>query len=149
MDAASVEHYNQQRMEITAVNPITAFQISLQMIHRLLALSILGAVAFAAWSARRALGGGSLLSRLALVWLGLILSQALLGAVTIWSNKAADIATAHVLVGALALAVGAMMIIISYRVQALGRRVAAAPAPAEALPLSMLEPQHSGIAGLH
>ena len=63
MDAGSVAHYNQQRMEIVAVNPITAFQIGLQMIHRLLALAILGAVAFAAWSARRALGGKNLLSR--------------------------------------------------------------------------------------
>jgi cytochrome c oxidase assembly protein subunit 15 len=149
MDAASVAHYNQQRMEITAVNPITAFQIGLQMIHRFLALSILGAVAFAAWSARRTLGGGNLLSRLALVWLGFILSQALLGAATIWSNKAADIATAHVLVGALVLAVGAMMSIISYREQAFDRRVAASPAAAEALPLSMLEPQTSCAAGLH
>ena len=96
-------------MEITAANPITAFQIGLQMVHRLLALAILGAVAFAAWSARRALGGRNRLSRLALVWLGLILAQVLLGAATIWSNKAADIATAHVLVGALSLALGAMM----------------------------------------
>ena len=79
MDAASVAHYNQQRMEIMAVNPITAFQIGLQMIHRLLALAILGAVAFAAWSARRALGGRNLLSRMALVWLGLILTQVAAG----------------------------------------------------------------------
>ena len=32
MDAASVAYYNQQRMEILAFNPITAFQIGLQMI---------------------------------------------------------------------------------------------------------------------
>jgi cytochrome c oxidase assembly protein subunit 15 len=53
-------------------------------------------------------------SRLALVWLGLILTQALLGAATIWSNKAADIATAHVMVGALALALGVIQCIILY-----------------------------------
>ena len=34
-----------QRLEILAVNPITAGQIVLQMVHRLLALAILGAVA--------------------------------------------------------------------------------------------------------
>jgi hypothetical protein len=39
----------------------------------------------------------------------LILVQALLGAATIWSDKAADIATAHVMVGSLALALGAML----------------------------------------
>ena len=32
MDAASVAHYNQQRIEVLAANPITAFQIGLQMI---------------------------------------------------------------------------------------------------------------------
>ncbi|HOX56863.1 MAG TPA: COX15/CtaA family protein [Candidatus Paceibacterota bacterium] len=109
MDSESVARYNAQRLEILAVNPITAFQIALQMIHRLLAVLILGAVAFAAWSARRALGAGHCLSRLGLVWLGLILAQVLLGAITIWSDKAADIATAHVLVGALSLALGALI----------------------------------------
>jgi cytochrome c oxidase assembly protein subunit 15 len=55
------------------------------------------------------------LSRIALVWLGLILTQVLLGAATIWLNKAADVATAHVLVGAVSLAVGAILCIISSR----------------------------------
>jgi cytochrome c oxidase assembly protein subunit 15 len=135
MDEASVAHYNQQRVEITAANPITAFQIGLQMLHRFLALAILAAVAFAAWSTRLALGGKDSLSRLALVWLGLILAQVVLGATTIWSNKAADIATAHVLVGALSLALGAMLSIISlgellFAGQALekvGRAVPSAP----------------------
>jgi heme a synthase len=149
MDAASVAHYNQQRMEILAFNPITAFQIGLQMTHRLLALGILGAVAFAAWSARRTRGARSLLSRLALGWLGLILTQALLGAATIWSNKAADVATAHVLVGALSLAVGAMMSLIALRELALTRQRAVSPAATEQHSLSPLGPQTSAIAGLH
>jgi heme a synthase len=148
MDAASVAHYNAQRMEVTAANPINAFQIVLQMVHRLLALSILGAVGVAAWFARRALGSKSLLSRLALVWLGLILTQALLGAATIWSNKAADVATAHVLVGALSLALGAMMSIVATRELAFCRRATDSPATTAAAPLSMLEPQPSGLAGL-
>ena len=101
------------------------------MAHRLLALAILGAVAFAAWSARRTLGGGNLLSRLALGWLGLILTQVLLGAATIWSNKAADIATAHVLVGALSLAMGAMMSLIAYR-ELVSRPPASTDSPAAA-----------------
>ncbi len=108
-DATSIAHYNAQRIETASLNPITAFQVNLQMVHRLLALLILVAVALAARSARRALGGDHPLSRLALVWLGLIVVQGLLGAATIWSNKAADIATTHVLVGALCLAVGAMI----------------------------------------
>src|SRR5258708_6047974 len=48
MDVESVARYNQQRVEVTAANPITAFQIGLQMTHRAMALLILvcvGAVA--------------------------------------------------------------------------------------------------------
>jgi cytochrome c oxidase assembly protein subunit 15 len=149
MDADSVAHYNQQRLEILAVNPITGLQIGLQIVHRLLALTILGMVAFAAWSARRGLGGSNLLSRLALSLLGLVLTQALLGAATIWSNKAADIATAHVLVGALTLALGTMMSIIAYRDQLAGAHAADVVVVPAAPTLSMLEPQPSGGAGLH
>ena len=148
-DAASVEHYNAQRIEVIAANPITGVQIGLQMVHRLLAFSILSAVAFSAWSARRALGGGGLLSRLALVWLGLILTQVLLGAATIWSNKAADVATAHVLVGALSLGMGAMMSIIAYREKVCACQLNDAPAVEGISSLSMLEPQASGIAGVN
>ena len=148
-DTASVEHYNAQRIEIIAANPITAFQIGLQMVHRLLAFSILGAVAFSAWSARRALGGGGFLSRLALIWLGLILTQVALGAATIWSNKAADVATAHVLVGALSLGMGAMMSLIALRELAFSRQAANRSAAIESFPLSPLEPQSAAIAGLH
>jgi len=113
MDTDSVASYNQQRIEVLSVKPITALQIGLQMAHRIVALLILGAVAICAGSARRAPGGKDILGRLALVWVGLILTQVLLGAVTIWSGKAADIATAHVLVGALSLALGVIMCIIS------------------------------------
>ncbi len=147
-DAAAVARYNQQRMEITNVNPITAVQIVLQMVHRLVALLILAAVAFAAWSARRAVGGANVLSRISLGWLGLILTQVLLGAATIWSNKAADIATAHVLVGALALAVGALLSVISFRELVFNRRVTESPSAAAALPLSMFAPQPSGTTSL-
>ena len=144
MDAASVARYNAQRIEVLAANPITAPQIVLQMAHRLVALAILGAVAFAAWSARRAIGGSHPLSRLALLWLGLILTQVLLGAATIWSNKAADIATAHVLVGALALALGAMLSILSYRDLFLARRATPTPAAAGSGSVSLLQPQTAG-----
>ena len=149
MDAASVAHYNARRIEITGVNPITAFQIGLQMAHRLLALAILGAVTFAAWSARRALGSRDLLSRLALGWLGLILTQAFLGAATIWSNKAADVATAHVLAGAVALALGAMMSLIALRESAISRQRVDSTAAVKRPSLSPLGPQTSAIAGLH
>ncbi len=114
MDADSVLRYNQHRIEAVAVNSITAFQIGLQMAHRLMALAILAGVAGCAWLARRRLGARTLPARLTLVWLGLIVVQAGLGAWTIWSNKAADIATAHVLVGALSLATGALWCLVAF-----------------------------------
>lgn len=113
VDAASVARYNADRIEVLDANPITAFQIELQMVHRLLALGILVAVGFCAWDARRRLGARSLCTRLAYGWTGLIVSQALLGAATIWTNKAADVATAHVLVGALSLASGCLLSLIA------------------------------------
>jgi cytochrome c oxidase assembly protein subunit 15 len=124
-DAASVAQYNQHRVEITNFNPITAFQIELQMVHRIVAVLILGAVAFCAWKVRSPGfsrfgeppegGTPNMIRRLSLAWLGLIIVQAGLGAATVLSDKAADIATAHVLVGALSLATGAMISIIAVR----------------------------------
>ena len=121
MDADSVAAYNARRLELTAANPVTAAQIGLQMAHRLMALVILicaGAVAWRAWrgSTDRPSGeSGSLFRRLAFAWLALILVQAALGAWTVWSNKAADVATAHVLVGAFSLVTGVLGCLICFR----------------------------------
>jgi cytochrome c oxidase assembly protein subunit 15 len=129
LDANSIAAYNSQRVETSAENPITAFQIVLQMAHRFFALAILCLVLFSARAVRRNLGAGHPLAKLSLAWAGLILAQVILGAVTIWSNKAADIATAHVVTGALALANGALLTIISFRVLIPAR--ATAPAASE------------------
>ena len=113
--ADAVAGYNEHRAEINGENPITAFQIELQMAHRGVALAIFILVAVCAWQAWRRLGGKDSLTKLALGWLALILAQVALGAATIWYNKAADVATAHVLVGALALTVGALWCIMAFR----------------------------------
>jgi len=115
MDAASVALYNQHRLETVSLNPITSFQIGLQMAHRIVAALILAAVAGCAWQSLRRFGARSALGKLALVWLGLVLTQSLLGAITIWSSKAADIATAHVLGGALCLALGTLECLLCFR----------------------------------
>ena len=112
-DAASIEHYNVQRMEIQSAKPITAFQIHLQMVHRITAVVILAAIAGVTYLARNDCFATE--SRIAVAWFGLVLLQATLGAATIWSKKAADIATAHVMVGALLLAVGGILSIVTLR----------------------------------
>jgi len=113
--ADAVAGYNAHRVEVNGENPITPFQIVLQMAHRGAALAIFILVAGCFWQARRRLGGKDSLTKLALVWLALILAQVALGAATIWYNKAADVATMHVLVGALALTVGALWCIMAFR----------------------------------
>ena len=132
--AEAVANYNARRVSINGENPITAFQIELQMAHRGVALAILILTVACAWWARRigtpgtaparmgdklehteTVLGTPIYRRLSLLWLGLIVFQVGLGAATIWTNKAADVATGHVLVGALALAVGALWCAIAFR----------------------------------
>jgi len=114
-DADSIARYNQNRVEATAVNPIAAFQIVLQMAHRIVALAIFCLVAIAAGLTRRQLGWQNPLSKMSLAWFGLVIFQIVLGAATIWTGKSADIATAHVAGGALTLMTGALLSLISFR----------------------------------
>ena len=95
------------------------------MFHRLGAVLIFLAVLACAWQARRQLGGRDVLGRLTLGWLTLIFLQIGLGIETLHSNKAADIATGHVMVGALALLTGALWWLIAFRRTHLARLAAA------------------------
>jgi heme a synthase len=111
---AAVARYNAERMNVISENPITAFQIILQMVHRLVALAIFIGVAVCAAQAWRQLGKRDALTKFAVFWFALIILQIGLGIETIWSNKAADVATAHVLGGALSLVTGALWCIIAF-----------------------------------
>ena len=113
--ADAIARYNAERMEAINENPITAFQVVLQMVHRLVALAIVLFVGLCAVQSWRKLGKADALTKLSLAWLAMIIAQIGLGAWTIWSNKAADIATAHVLVGAISLVIGAIWCIIAFR----------------------------------
>jgi cytochrome c oxidase assembly protein subunit 15 len=110
----AIARYNAERMEATNVNPITVFQVILQMIHRIIALVIFAGVAAAVGLSVKRLGKKDSLTKLAIFWLALIIFQIVLGIVTLRTNKAADVATAHVLVGALSLVTGALWCIISF-----------------------------------
>ena len=94
-----------------ALSDVTAFHIWLQMAHRFLALMIAGGVIAFLFGARRS----AMLTRLCGAWCLLLVCQITLGAWTIWSNKAADIATAHVAVGATMLAMGIIISAICLR----------------------------------
>lgn len=107
MDAEFIESINRSRTDARDFNQITAFQIGLHMAHRIGAVLTLLAVAALVWSVRSERGPG--LYRWCWVWLALILAQATLGAATVLSNKAADVATAHVVLGAASLAMGVLL----------------------------------------
>jgi cytochrome c oxidase assembly protein subunit 15 len=98
-----------------ALSEVTPFHIWLQMAHRLLALVIAAGVIACLVRARAAALRDAPLVRLSDAWFLLLACQIALGAWVIWSNKAADIATAHVALGATMLALGITISAISFR----------------------------------
>lgn len=111
-DAASLVSINQHRTQIVDDSPVTAGQIHLQMLHRFVAVLLLGGVWSVSipWFKQRGVG-----RRFAIGWSLLLLGQFVLGAATIWTNKAADLATAHVVVGAASLLTGALFSVTLWR----------------------------------
>ena len=89
-----------------ALSDVDAFQIWLQMAHRFIAVVIGAAVIVFCMRALRYAPEIGALRRLSIGWAILFCVQFTLGAWTIWSNKAADIATTHVAVGAIMLSFG-------------------------------------------
>src|SRR5437660_7501820 len=98
------------------LSDVDAFQIWLQMAHRFLALIIgIIVVAFCLRIWRDAPGVAAL-KRLSITWVALVVCQIALGAWTIWSDKAADVATAHVAAGAIMLSFGVSICAICWRI---------------------------------
>jgi heme a synthase len=114
-DPESIIAYNQRRVEVTHNKSVTAGQVNLQMAHRVLAVLISAAVFVAMIATIRRLRWSNPLSTLVAVWGGLIALQFLLGAATVLTNKSADIATAHVVIGALSLLNGVVLSVVSFR----------------------------------
>lgn len=88
---------------------ITAEHVWVHMAHRLMALVIFGSVLAFFLASRKAPRAIRFWST---AWLGLIMVQIALGAWTVWSQKAADVATAHMALGALLLVLG---VVVSFR----------------------------------
>src|SRR6266576_975654 len=74
------------------------------------------------------------LKRLSLLWVVLIFGQIALGAWVIWSNKAADIATAHVALGAVMLSFGVSNSAICWRISQRETDPARPPSAAQPMP---------------
>jgi len=111
----AIAAYNEHRPPGIMGKPIEAFHVQLQMIHRLLAYFIFLGVIAAGFIAKKRLGKADGLTKFAWFWAGLLTVQVALGAWTIWSNKAADVTTLHVMGGALALLAGSLWWLIAMR----------------------------------
>ncbi len=108
--AAAIARINAAR-DAVGMSDVSAGQIWLQMAHRFGAvLVVIGVLAFFAHRS-----GAASLRKLSVVWLFGVSVQFSLGAWVIWSNKAADIATAHVAVGAIMFALGVVICAFSWQ----------------------------------
>ena len=99
-DAASLAKINEERAR-DLIAPVSARQIQLQLTHRAGAVVLLVVVILFCVRAVSITPLGHWLRGWSLLWCGAIFLQILLGAMTIWFNKAADVATSHMALGAL------------------------------------------------
>lgn len=105
--ATAVNTINQVRAAGSEL-PTSVGLILLQYVHRVWAVALVIGIVSIGIAALRQANFPPLLKRFALIWMLLVTVQFVLGAWTIWSNKAADIATSHVLFGALTLMNGVL-----------------------------------------
>ncbi len=110
----ALKQINQWR-DARGLSDVTASQIWLQMAHRFGALLVTVFVFLTVGRLWGISGATSVLKKVSMLWIVLLLAQVTLGAWTIWSNKAADIATAHVAVGATMLSLGVCLAAFGFR----------------------------------
>ena len=135
-DEASVATYNESRYELQKSlhaanqlldaqgNPktflasgheILSWHVWLQMLHRLGAVATLALVVAFAVKARWRLGQAHAFTKVGYVLLAMVVAQAGMGIWTILSNKAADVATGHVVLGAACLALSSLLLLAAKR----------------------------------
>ncbi len=115
-DATALAQANEARIWQWGLDPITFFQIAIHLIHRLWAMVVaLGVIAIlrVIWRYHR---DEKIFKIPALLLGSLLAGQIMLGISVIWTSKAADIATAHVAVGALMLVTSFLFTLISFKV---------------------------------
>ena len=117
-DAESLLRYASRR---EGVDVITALQVHMHMLHRINAVLALCSIVLA-FRASRAHPRGHPLRRLGTAWLHLVTVQFGLGLFTVLTDRAADIATAHVAVGSLTLVAGCWFCwsVRAHRIRSLG-----------------------------
>ena len=110
-DPATLQRINLSHADVT----ITPFQIYVHMAHRLWACVVLFSGLAVSWRIVRTPGTGVLLIRGAMTLSALLVTQAILGACTVWTGKAADVATLHVVLGAMCLVTAVLLTLTAER----------------------------------
>ena len=100
LSPSAVDRINSERAHDNIAS-VTTWQILLQLIHRGGAVALLLVVLAVSYFSVKITPLGHWMRSWSLLWVGGILLQILLGGITIWTNKAADVATAHMALGAL------------------------------------------------
>ena len=135
-DEASIARYNENRVELqknlhvqnqlydAKGNPqvflasgreILSWHVWLQMLHRLGAMATLALAVALVVKARHWLGQAHGFTKAGYTLLAMIVAQAGMGIWTILSNKAADVATGHVVLGAACLALSSLLLMAAKR----------------------------------
>ena len=135
-DEASIARYNENRVELqrnlhvqnqlydakgdpqvflASGREILSWHLWLQMLHRLGAMATLALAVTLVVKARRWLGQAHGFTKAGYTLLAMIVAQAGMGIWTILSNKAADVATGHVVLGAACLALGSLLLLAARR----------------------------------
>jgi cytochrome c oxidase assembly protein subunit 15 len=103
------------RTFLTSGKDIDAWHVWLQMIHRVGAVITLGAVGLLVVKSRRRLGHLHWYTKITYILMVFIVAQGCMGIWTVLSNKAADVATGHVILGAICLALTSLLLMIAKR----------------------------------
>lgn len=122
LNKVEVEQINELRLR-AGQPPTTIGQIHIHVTHRVMALIVLFGIVCCVDALRKQRNAPPLLLQGAMLWVSLVAVQFMLGAMTVWTNKAADIATAHVAVGALTLFTGVLLTAAAWRVERNSERV--------------------------
>lgn len=109
-DAGTIARINEARATARPLEPPTTLGlILLQYFHRIWAVAIVAGLASVAIAMVTCRWLPAAIRSGAAFWVGLVLVQFAFGAWTVWSGKAADVATAHVLFGSLTLVTGVVL----------------------------------------
>lgn len=115
LNSTALEQLNQERIWQWNMEPISFQQLAVHLAHRVGAVIIALAVFAMLWVVRRSHWECKELRFFVLGLTGLVILQMALGVFVIWTEKAADIATAHVAVGALTLVTSVLLTLISFK----------------------------------